>query len=140
MEDAAMKSQEIGALVLRLALGGLVLAHAGLKLFVFTPAGTAAYFASLGLPEALAYLTITVEVLAGVALVLGYQTRIAALAIVPVLLGAVVMVHGAAGFWFTGPGGGWEFPMFWSVALVVQALIGDGAYALAWQSRRVATA
>lgn len=135
-----MRSQEIGALVLRLALGGLVLAHAWLKLFVFTPAGTAGYFASLGLPGALAYLTITVEVLAGVALVLGFRTRIAALALVPVLLGAVVMVHGAAGFWFNSKGGGWEFPVFWAVALVVQALIGDGAYALAWQSRRVATA
>jgi len=39
-------------------------------------------------------------------------------------------VHGAAGFFFTNPHGGWEFPAFWSIALIVQALLGDGAYAL----------
>jgi len=27
-------------------------------------------------------------------------------------------------------GGGWEFPVFWTVALVAQALLGDGAFAL----------
>ena len=38
------------ALVLRVTLGALFLAHAGLKLFVFTPAGTAKFFGSLGFP------------------------------------------------------------------------------------------
>jgi hypothetical protein len=37
--------------------------------------------------------------------------------------------HGAAGFFFSNEGGGWEFPAFWAVTLVVQALLGDGAYA-----------
>jgi putative oxidoreductase len=49
---------------------------------------------------------------------------------VPVLLGAIVTVHGAAGFFFTNPNGGWEFPALWIVALIAQALIGDGAFAL----------
>ena len=48
----------------------------------------------------------------------------------PILLGAIFTVHGAAGFFFTNPHGGWEYPAFWSVALIVQALLGDGAYAL----------
>jgi len=39
-------------------------------------------------------------------------------------------VHGAAGFFFTNPHGGWEYPAFWIVALLVQSLLGDGAYAL----------
>jgi putative oxidoreductase len=34
------------------------------------------------------------------------------------------------GFFFTDTGDGWEYPAFWAVALVVQALLGDGAYAL----------
>ena len=46
------------ALILRITLGILFLAHAGLKVFVFTPAGAAQFFGSLGLPPALAYLTI----------------------------------------------------------------------------------
>ena len=119
-----------GALLLRLALGGLFLAHAGLKVFVFTPAGTAAFFGQLGLPPALAYVTILWEVVGALALILGVWTRIAALALVPVLLGTIFTVHGAAGFFFNNPNGGWEFPAFWIVALVVQALVGDGAHAL----------
>jgi putative oxidoreductase len=116
---------------LRLALGALFLAHAGLKLFVFTPAGTAHFFASLGLPPALAYLTILWEVSGGVALILGLWPRLVALAMVPVLLGAIFSVHGAAGFFFTNPNGGWEFPALWIVGLVVLAATGDGAFALA---------
>lgn len=118
------------ALVLRVTLGVLFLAHASLKLFVFTPAGTAKFFASLGLPGELAYLVMTVEVLSGIALILGVWTRYAALAGIPILLGAIFTVHGAAGFFFTNPKGGWEFPALWAVGLAAQALLGDGAYAL----------
>jgi putative oxidoreductase len=117
------------ALLLRLATGVLFLAHAGLKLFVFTPAGTAQFFGSLGLPPAFGYVIIAAEVLAGIALILGVWTRLVALATVPILLGAIALVHGASGFYFTNAGG-WELPAFWTVTMVVQALLGDGACAL----------
>jgi putative oxidoreductase len=119
-----------GAFILRVTLGVLLLAHFALKYFVFTPAGTAQFFGSIGLPPALAYLTMLVELGAGAALVLGVWARLAALAAVPVLVGAVVFVHLGNGFFFSAPNGGWEFPAFWAVALIVQALVGDGAYAL----------
>jgi len=119
-----------GALILRVALGALLLVHFALKYFVFTPAGTAQFFGSIGLPPALAYVTMLVELVAGAALVLGIWTRLAALVAVPVLLGAIVFVHLGNGFFFSAPNGGWEYPAFWAVALIVQALVGDGAYAL----------
>jgi len=118
------------ALLLRVSLGGLFLAHAGLKFFVFTPAGTAKFFGSVGLPGELAYVVIAAEVLAGIALILGLWTRPVAIAATPILLGAIFTVHGPAGFAFTNPHGGWEYPAFWTIALFVQALLGDGAYAL----------
>lgn len=118
------------ALILRVTLGLLFLAHAGLKLFVFTPAGTAQFFGSLGLPPALAYVTILWEVVGGAALILGVYTRIVALAMIPPLLGAIATVHGPAGFFFTNPNGGWEYLALWIVGLGAVALIGDGAYAL----------
>jgi putative oxidoreductase len=118
------------ALLLRLTLGALFLTHGAIKLFVFTPAGTAGFFAAIGLPPALAYLVIAGEVLGGIALILGIWTRIIAIVLTPILIGAIVTVHGAAGFSFSNPNGGWEYPAFWAVALVVQALLGDGAYAL----------
>lgn len=116
-----------GILLLRLSAGALFLAHAGLKLFVFTPAGTAQFFASIGLPGGLAYVTIAWEILGGLALILGVWPRIAAIALVPVLLGAIATVHGPAGFWFTNPNGGWEYPALWTIVLVAIAALGDGA-------------
>ena len=121
---------DLAATILRVSMGVLFLAHAGLKLFVFTPAGTAGYFASLGLPGPLAHLVIAAELFGGIALILGAWTRWVSLALVPILLGSIYVPHGAAGFFFSNEGGGWEFPAFWAVALVVQALLGDGAFAL----------
>ncbi|TCV96870.1 DoxX family protein [Biostraticola tofi] len=118
------------ALIMRLALGILFLAHFSLKFFVFTPAGTSTFFASLGLPGGLAYLTMTVELVGAIALILGVYTRVVAVVLIPVLLGAIATVHGPAGFFFTNPNGGWEFPAFWIVGLIVLALTGDGKYAL----------
>lgn len=123
-------NKDYGALLLRVTLGVLFLAHAGLKLVVFTPAGTAKFFESLGLPGPFAYLVIAAELLGGVALILGVYTRVVALVLAADLLGAIVLVHAANGFWFSAKGGGWEYPAFWAIALVVQALIGAGAYAL----------
>ncbi len=121
---------DYAATILRLAMGVLFLIHGGLKLFVFTPAGTAGYFVSLGLPGPLAYLVIAAEILGGIALILGVYSRWVSLALVPILLGSIYVPHGAAGFLFSNEGGGWEFPAFWAVALIVQALLADGAYAL----------
>ena len=132
---ATASQADIAALVLRVSMGVLFLVHAGLKIFVFTPAGTAAFFSSLGLPGPLAYLVMAAELLGGIALILGLWTRWVSLALVPILLGSIYTPHGAAGFIFSNEGGGWEFPAFWAVALVVQALLGDGAVSLA-RSRR----
>ncbi len=117
------------ALVLRVSLGTMFIAHALLKYFVFTLPGTAQFFESLGLPGVLGYATFAAELVGGVMLVLGVRTRIVALALLPVLLGAT-WVHSGNGWLFTAPKGGWEYPAFWTVALIVQALLGDGAFAL----------
>ena len=53
---------DVGKLFLRLSLGMILLAHSAyLKFFVFTLAGTASYFSSLGLPGVLAYIVFTVR-------------------------------------------------------------------------------
>ena len=119
-----------GALILRLALGTMFLAHAGLKVFVFSMAGASGFFESVGLPGFLAYITVGVETLGGIALIAGYSTRYVSLVLMPVLLGALFFVHASKGWLFTNAGGGWEYPAFLAVATLVQALIGDGAYSL----------
>ena len=117
------------ALVLRVSLGVMFIAHALLKILVFTLPGTAQFFGSVGLPEWLAYPVTVMELVGGVMLVAGIWTRWIALALVPVLLGAT-SVHWANGWLFTAQNGGWEYPVFLTLAAVAQALLGDGAYAL----------
>ena len=84
----------------------------------------------MGLPGALGHVTIIVELLGGAALILGYQTRVVALALLPVLLGAVFFVHGQNGWLFSNEGGGWEFPVLWAVVNLAIAGLGAGAFAL----------
>ena len=122
------------ALVMRLALGVMFIAHAYLKVAVFTIPGTVQFFESVGLPGALAYVVIAAEFLGGVGLVLGWQTRIVALATIPILLGAT-WTHAGNGWVFSAPNGGWEYPLFLTVAAGVSALLGDGAYALSNATR-----
>ena len=57
-DNAAQSRVDLGALVLRVTLGTMFVAHALLKVFVFTLPGTVQFFGSLGLPAAVAYLTI----------------------------------------------------------------------------------
>lgn len=118
------------ATLLRLALGSMYLSHGLLKLLVFTPAGTNGFFGSLGFPPILGSITMGVEIAAGIALILGVYSRWIALALVPVLLGSIVLVHGASGWLFSNKGGGWEYPAFLIAASVVQFLLGDGRWAL----------
>lgn len=133
-------SKEIGALVLRLALGVMYIAHAMLKIVVFTPAGTAAFFVSQGFPGWTAYAVIAAELAGGMLLVLGVQVRFVALALVPVLAGAL-LVHLPNGWVFSAANGGWEYPAFLIAASIAQALLGPGAYAVHWTPRwRLASA
>ena len=131
MKTAELNSRfDYAALLLRLSLGSMYLAHAGLKFFTFTLAGTAQFFESAGFPGWSAYVVAFAELGAGILLILGWQTRWIALALVPVLIGATT-VHWGNGWVFTAKGGGWEYPVFLVIASIVQSLLGDGAFALA---------
>ncbi|AOJ63512.1 quinol oxidase [Burkholderia ubonensis] len=120
---------DFAATLLRVALGVLYLAHVAQKVFVFTLPGTAQFFASIGLPAWLAYVTTAVELAGGIALLAGFRVRVAALALLPFMLGATA-AHLPNGWSFGSPHGGWEYPAFWAVTLAVQALLGGGAFAL----------
>jgi putative oxidoreductase len=118
-----------GAALLRIALGVLFLAHVGFKLFVFTVLGFVGFFESMGLPSAIAYPIIALELLGGIALVLGIYASWVAIPLAIEMLG-VAFVHAPNGFSFANPDGGWEYPALWFIALVVVFLLGDGAWAL----------
>ena len=133
-------TQAIGALVLRISIGIVMIAHGLLKVMVFTLPGTAQFFDSVGFPGWSAYPVTFIEIAGGVLLISGIATRWVSLALIPVLLGAT-SVHFGAGWVFSNANGGWEYPAFLTAALIVQALLGPGAYALRLpQAQKPATA
>lgn len=118
------------AFLLRLSLGLLFLAHGGLlKLATFGLSGTMGFFGSLGYPPVFGAIVAFAELGAGIALIAGVGVRVVSLLALPILIGATIQ-HLPAGWVFSGQGGGWEFPAFWTAALLVQAGLGAGAWAL----------
>ena len=126
------QSRDVGWLLVRLTAGGFLLIHGLQKLTGTTIAAFAANsLARRGIEPALplAYLVYFMETIGALGIMLGLFTRLfAAMAVVHFII-IIAFAQWATGFPWNRPGGGWEYPAFWAIALVVQALIGDGAFA-----------
>jgi len=118
---------DLAALVLRISLGVMFIAHGLLKVMVFTLPGTVQFFDAVGFPGWMAYVVTFAEIAGGIVLISGIYTREVAYVLVPVLLGAFY-VHSGNGWLFTNENGGWEYPLFLVMATVVQGLLGSGRY------------
>jgi putative oxidoreductase len=114
---------------LRIAVGVIFLGHAYAKATLYTFAGTEHYFVANGFPAWTVYPVFAIELVGGIAMILGLGTRWVSLALVPVMVGAI-KPHVGNGMNFSNPGGGWEFPALLLVLLAVQVVLGSGALAL----------
>ena len=131
---------EIGLLIIRLVVGGLMFGHGTQKLFGWFGghgvAGTKGFFASLGYPAAgaLAVVAGLAEAGGGLLLATGLLTPLGAAAVAGVLLNAIVTAHWPK-MWNTE--GGLEFPLALSASAIGVAFIGAGRFsidaALGWQ-------
>jgi putative oxidoreductase len=121
--------RDLGVLVLRLSLGAMFIAHALLKVLVFTLPGTIRFFEQVGYPGWTAYVVVAAELGGGLALVAGVLTRLVAVMLLPVLAGAA-LVHWPNGWVFSAEGGGWEYPAFLAAVSLAVALADRGAYSL----------
>ena len=122
-------------LLLRLTLGALAIAHLYWKFYVL-PGGLGAWWTNLnmqGYPDPVVYYVLSGEFAGAILLIPGVLTRWVALYCLPLMLGAAQYWIGRKGFFFVYAGA--EMPLLWSVALLAQAMLGDGAYALVPSSR-----
>jgi len=124
-DNQSMKS--IGVGLLRIHFGVILLAHGWLKVSIFTVDGTVNYFASIGLPAVIAYLVIFGELVGGLAIILGIQTRLASLFTVPIVLGAAI-VNSGNGWLHSANSGGWEYAASLTVIAVAITLMGSGNF------------
>jgi len=129
LENKLARLSHYAPTALRFALGLVFLAHAYGKAAIFTFAGTEQYFQANGFPGFMVYPVFAAELIGGLLLLVGFRTRLASLALVPIMLGAL-KPHLGNGWLFVNNGGGWEYPAFLIVALLAQATLGAGAYGI----------
>jgi putative oxidoreductase len=115
--------------LIRFVAGAFLVPHGAQKLFEWfggSTAGTAAFFSKLGLEPALplVYLTGAVEFFCGILIAIGLFTRVAAGMAFVMLTVAWYTVHLGNGFFWTKAG--IEYPLLWSLLMVVILLRGSG--------------
>jgi putative oxidoreductase len=132
-------SDNTPALVLRLALGLMMLAHGSQKLFGWFGGygwdGTMGFLTGqIGLSAPLAALLIVGEFAAGLGLIVGLLGRVAALGTLAIMLGAVFTAHLPNGFFMnwsgTQKGEGIELHILAIAMAVAVALQGSGALSI----------
>lgn len=116
----------VGLLILRVALGGIFIAHGAQKIFEASLSATADAFAGMGVPLApvLGPAVAVLELTGGILLVLGLLTRPIALLLAVTMVVALVLVHLPAGFWAAD--GGYEYVAVLAAGGVALALTGAG--------------
>jgi putative oxidoreductase len=120
-----------GALFLRLVLATLFVVHLYRK-FLYAPmGGIHAWWGALehnGYPVFVRVYVLSAEFAAALLLPIGLWTRWASLYAVPMMIGAALFWVKLNGYWFSDSGA--EFPLLWICALLLQAILGDGAYSV----------
>jgi putative oxidoreductase len=125
----------VAGLILRLTLAVVMFPHGAQKVLGWfggqglTP--TLQSFTSAGIPPVLAWLVIAAEFLGPLGLIVGLLTRLAALGIAGVMLGAIKMVHWQNGFFMnwsgTQQGEGFEFHLLALGIAIALVIMGGGA-------------
>ena len=128
-----MNSVNIAALMLRLAVGGTMIAHGWHHAFGGGKLpGTARWFESIGIrPGRVHALAATVtELGAGGLLVLGLLTPLAAAGVVGTMVVALVANHARNGFFIFRPGEGYEYVLMITLAACAIGALGGGGWSL----------
>lgn len=112
--------------IVRIVTGVVFLLHGYQKVFVYGPAGVAQSFAGMHvpLPDVTSLLIAAIELLGGIALILGVGTRIAAALLACDMLGAILFVHAGNGFFLPT---GFEFALTLLAASIALVVAGSGS-------------
>lgn len=124
---------EVALSLVRITLGVIFVAHGLQKVLGLFGGpgldGFAQYIASMGVPAFLGYLAAFAELLGGFLLLSGIASEFGALLIIPVMLGAIWLVHGKNGFFIQN--GGYEYALT-LLALLIAIVIGGPGKWYAW--------
>jgi len=120
---------EVGVLVLRIILGVIFFIH-GLVKFQGGIENIAGWFDSIGIPGFMAYVVASIEVIGGIALIIGLGTRIVSALFVFLMLGAIIKVKLAAGFLGNGEMAGYELELAYLAMALFLAINGSKQFSM----------
>ena len=131
-------SNDVALTILRLVLGVVFFAHGAQKLlgwfggYGFT--ATVGAFTHMGMPAPIVYLIIATEFFGGLGLIFGFLTRIPALGIACLMVGAIFIVHLPNGFFMNWAnnqkGEGIEYHLMAIAMAAVLLLRGAGSFSV----------
>jgi putative oxidoreductase len=134
MELLLATEPSVSLFIIRIVLGIIFFAHGAQKVLGWYGGhglkGTVGYMASRGLPVPIAYMVCFFEFLGGIGLIVGFLTRLAAVAIAVVMVGAIATVHWKNGFfmnWELAPGKGHGIEANLAFLAMALAILLDGA-------------
>ncbi len=125
-----LSHEDAGKLLLRFAVGGLMLFH-GMSKLMTGASGIKALLASYGLPEFIAYGSIAGEVIAPIFIVLGILTRPSALLVAFTMFVAWLMI-GLDKTFLLDKTGAWaiESLVYFFISSIALAFMGSGKYSV----------
>lgn len=119
-----MNKLGVSIFLLRMMLGVSFFVH-GLVKFQGGIGNTAGWFESIGIPGFLAYVVGTIELVGGIALILGLGTQIVSALLAIVMIGAILKVKLAIGFLGTAEMAGYELDLAFLVIALFLAVNGS---------------
>ncbi|SMO49156.1 DoxX family protein [Melghirimyces algeriensis] len=123
------KKHHIGALILRLFLGVTFFIH-GLAKVQGGLSNTVGFFESIGIPGFMAYIVTFIELIGGIAMIVGLGTRIISILFALIMIGAIGTVKFQAGFMGTGQASGYEFDLALLVISIHLMIVNRSMFAL----------
>lgn len=126
-----LRNNDLGLLLLRLTIGGLMLFH-GIHKLVSGVGFISGMLEGMGLPGFMAYFSLAAELLCSLMIIAGAWTRAAAVVFAGNMAVAILMAHSGQIFSVDPMTGGWaiELPMLYLLGAVVLIFTGAGKYAV----------
>lgn len=131
LEQNFLRNTDLGLLLLRLTMGGLMLFH-GIHKLLYGVGFIGGMLESMGLPSFIAYGALAAELIASLMIICGVWTRLASVVFAGNMVVAILMAHATQIFSVDPMTGGWaiELPMLYLLGAAVLCLTGAGRYAL----------
>lgn len=126
-----LRNNDLGLLILRVSVGGLMLFH-GVHKLIYGVGFIGGMLAQFGLPSFIAYFSLAAELIAAIMIVVGLWTRLASVIMAGNMVVAILMAHLGTLFTVAPMTGGWavELPMLYLLGAAALAFTGGGKYAI----------